>query len=778
MACAILAHAIGVAAKQSRNAMGFLAPYMLWATLAAGIPIALHLFFRSRYRTVPWAAMKFLLDSIEQTSRRLRFQELLLLILRCALLALLALAFARPLTSPARGSGRGDAVDAVFVMDVSYSMGARDGAATRLERAQAAALKILEELPPHSTVQIVTCADRAALLGPQSPGNLDQAAHLVKNLHLTHLATDLFPGAQEAASTLQRGQAANKELFLFSDMQKSGWERQAGSLTQTLQDLRDKAAITLVRCGTRPVNNVALVGIAPQSGVPRPGERVGFAVLLRNSGVESVKDLKITLGVDGDDKLIETQAVPQIDPGDTRAVPLTAKLEKPGLHVLTATLHSDDLDGDNRFDQIVLVREQVSVLVVDGGIHERDPKRSSSYYLMNALAPVKDAERAKHYLQARLVPPRLASPALLARQDLCILVNVALQADLKQRETLPADFLDELGRFVRQGHGLIICAGDQVRPEPYNRLLGQKLGLLPMKINGVVERSLKQPLLVNRDSFELPAFLKFKADEFYKDFSRVEAYKALELEPFAAAATKPGDAGAKAEPPVTVALRFNNGLPALVSKKVDAGEVLLLATAADPGWKDDSSNPVWTDWPLHSVYVPFVDVAVAHLLHGQTQNHNLVAGETLRWYPADRLTRAFTLLHPDGTIDRLGLPEMSGNRAVVTASDLPKAGVYRLFTMMPTDPGTTSTPIEEQKAGVPLAVTPDLHESENLESLSEAQLNERLGFTPNHVTAGAETGQGMLTDRLNREWTMWLLMAVLAMTIGEGLLAWWCGRAW
>src|ERR1700676_2261965 len=76
--------------------MAFLAPFLLWGTLAAGIPVALHLFFRSRYRTVPWAAMKFLLTSVEQTSRRLRFQELLLLMLRVLLLVVLAMALARP----------------------------------------------------------------------------------------------------------------------------------------------------------------------------------------------------------------------------------------------------------------------------------------------------------------------------------------------------------------------------------------------------------------------------------------------------------------------------------------------------------------------------------------------------------------------------------------------------------------------------------------------------------------------------------------------------------
>ena len=66
---------------------------MLWGVAAAAIPLALHLFFRSRYRTVPWAAMKFLLASVEQTSRRLRFQELVLLMLRILVLTVLALIY-------------------------------------------------------------------------------------------------------------------------------------------------------------------------------------------------------------------------------------------------------------------------------------------------------------------------------------------------------------------------------------------------------------------------------------------------------------------------------------------------------------------------------------------------------------------------------------------------------------------------------------------------------------------------------------------------------------
>src|SRR5437868_7805475 len=106
--------------------MQFLAPWMLLGGLAVSVPIALHFFFKARYRRLPWAAMKFLKEAIEQTSRRLKFQEWILLALRCLVILLLALALARPGLRSAGATGRGEAVDCVLVFDTSYSMGAGD----------------------------------------------------------------------------------------------------------------------------------------------------------------------------------------------------------------------------------------------------------------------------------------------------------------------------------------------------------------------------------------------------------------------------------------------------------------------------------------------------------------------------------------------------------------------------------------------------------------------------------------------------------------------------
>jgi hypothetical protein len=762
--------------------MGFLSPLMLWGAAAAGIPIALHFFFRSRYRRVPWAAMKFLLQSIEQTSRRLRFQELLLLLLRVAVLVLLAVALARPLWSSVGGAAKSEAVDAVFLIDTSYSMGARDGNESRLARAQAAARAILEQLPPHSTVQVVTCADRAELLGPSAASNLDQVRDILDHVELTHLATDLLPGVKEAAAALRRGQSPNKELYLFSDMQKLGWDQQAQPLIEALKEVHEKAAVYLVRCDRKAPANAAIVDIVPQSGVPRPGERVGFAVLVRNTGAEALQNVEVTLTVDGNDKTREKQALAKIDPGETRAVTLTGKLEEPGLRVLTAQLKSDSLEADNRFDKVILVPEQVRILVVDGAPNEQAPAKAASFFLLHALLPIKESDRSRWHLRPRLVSAHAASPAHLAEQDLCILCNCALERGKDGAEALSAEFLDHLNTFVRQGHGLLIFAGDRVKPELYNRLLGQQYGLLPVKLTGIHEVPARTPLHLDRKSAALPEYFRFREDDYYKGLSQVEVWKCLEVEETRRKA--PGSQSGS-----LAALRYSDeekgriGRPAVLTHRVAAGEVMLVTTAPYPGWKEGSTDPTWTDWPLRlGMYVPFVDLTVGHLLAGQTGGFNMVAGQGLLWHVAEKdADRGFTLVCPGGKKTRLGLAEMVQGRPVLGLSGLTQAGVYRLVAGPKRDANTEEEKTDSKdtpRFSQPLAVTPDLRESADLTSLTDRQLDERLGFPVHHLIAGADPGGVIGVERSGSEWTPWLLAAVLVLAIGEGLLAWFCGKAW
>jgi hypothetical protein len=114
---------------------------------------------------------------------------------------------------------------------------------------------------------------------------------------------------------------------------------------------------------------------------------------------------------------------------------------------------------------------------------------------------------------------------------------------------------------------------------------------------------------------------------------------------------------------------------------------------------------------------------------------------------------------------------------VVTATGLDRAGIYRLTTAGPEDDDTPA-PGGRKAVSVPFAVAPDLRESANLESLTDTQLDERLGFRPVHLTSDAAANVNTVTERTSSEWALWLLGAVLLLVVGETVLAWVCGRAW
>jgi len=772
----------------------FLAPYVLWGALAGGIPIALHFFYRSRYRTVPWAAMQFLLTSIEQTSRRLRFQEILLLALRVTLLVLLALALARLTTSSGHSSGSGEAIDAVLLLDNSFSMAARDGTAplrdagtdpylatlkslaakdgsiTRLDRARASALAVIDSLPPGSTVQVLTCSDRANLLGPQAPAQLDQARELVRQVRVSDLATDLMPGVLEADAVLERGHSPNKELYLFSDMQRLGWEQQGSSLAVRLKELRQRAALHFVHCGTRTPANAAIVGITPQSSL-RVGERADFAVLVKNTSKQELRNLTVTLEVDGRAQERDSRPLDRLAPGSTEDVVLSVPLEQPGWRVLTARVAADDLDADNRFDQVIHVRDEVGILILDGGLVENDDRQSDSFRLRLALAP----------FPSQAVAPDRVSPKLLANKDLCILVNVALEPTAKKEtKILPPEFVDALAGFVRDGHSVIVFAGPNVVPEPYNRLLYQQHRILPFPIAAVGSTPPASPLSFDRQSAAASPFLKLR-EEYYSGAEQGRVLRWLELQE----SERPDDEA-------RVLMRYSNGQAAIASRrKPGEGEVLLVTTAVhDRTAGKGTTAPEWTDWYTEPrLWVPLIQMTVNHLLESQPRQYNRIAGQPLRWSPPrSDAESSFDLILPDGTATRLGFPETVEGRPLLTANDTLRAGVYHVARtdralLGDEPPGLSRREDQRDKPGdsylgTPFAVVPDLRESEDLTSLQPKELDEMLGFQAVHLLAGDDGSVFSAAERLKREWTVWLLVLLLVLVIGEAVLAWYCGRAW
>src|SRR5678815_5729042 len=102
--------------------MAFLNPLLLFGLAAVSVPIIIHILNRRKFQRVVWAAMRFVQISMQKNQRRIQWEDIILLAIRCLLVALLALALARPLLSwgaGAMGIG-GSKVTAVVLVDNSY----------------------------------------------------------------------------------------------------------------------------------------------------------------------------------------------------------------------------------------------------------------------------------------------------------------------------------------------------------------------------------------------------------------------------------------------------------------------------------------------------------------------------------------------------------------------------------------------------------------------------------------------------------------------------------
>lgn len=729
--------------------MSFLAPWLLAGSAAVSIPLILHFFYKSRHRKLPWAAMEFLRQSLEETSRRLKFQEWILLALRCLVLLLLALALARPTVSSSGKGGRGEAVDAVFAFDVSYSMAARDGEKSRLERAKDAAINVLDNLPPNSTIQILACSDRAVSLGPVSPRNIDQAKQIVNGLEVTSLSTDFLPAITEAMTALDRGQGAQKEIYLFSDMQKSGFDRQTGAVRAKAEELKQRATVLFVRCGdpNRKLTNAVLSDLTFPGGIPHTGARLPFTAIVKNNGRDPIRNLTVTLEVDGKIGEKESEAVPEIPPGGAVPVTLTAKLDEAGPRVVTAKLTGDDLPGDNRIDRIVPVRDTVRVLIVDGSPDPRDPRESGAHFLRNALTPVASGLAEDYFVKVTMVAAEDAGPGLLGAADVCFLCNVpASDADRPGVAGLTPEFVARLDRFVKDGGGVVIGLGDNVTTDRYNLLLGSKgAKLLPFDLDTLKTAKPDTPFKPAPDS--ATSYLdRFRDDPFATVTADVDVLSAFGLK-------EVGTDG-------RVLLRFSDQSPAISSKLIGEGEVILLSTGLDTRW---------TNWPAKAgSYLSFVQFTLAHLTGRGTKRQNQVAGEILSYSPQAE-GKGFEVIPPAGPHARLGKASIDPitKKLMLTYGETSKAGIYQ-FANLDSNPPT----------GPRFAVNPDLKESDDLTSATEEEIESILGFKPVYLQAGSGAEQQIQSERSRREWTIWIILAVFTFAAIEAGWAWYCGKAW
>lgn len=728
--------------------MSFLNPIMLAGLAAIAVPILIHLLNRRKFQKVVWAAMRFLQTSIEKNQRRMQIEDLILLALRCLILALIAIALARPAwrDSVSNFFGGGKSVG-VLILDNSLSMGMSDGTTTRFANAKRAAEQAIDSLPAGSATAVWLVSDIIQDAIPEPTYDLNLARKIIHEAQLTDRGTDLSPAIDRAIETLHTRLGSRREIYLFTDGQQTGW-RGLLEIRARLERAKDEVKAHLIFVNEHETRNLSVRDLRLASGLAPVGQPLRFEVKVQNHGPQPVQNVRVSLHTDKDPPSDEF-TLPTLGAGESKGVALFTKLRTEGIHAVQAVINEDRLPADNQRTLAVRAVKQIRVLLVDGDPGDGS-RTSATFFLRHALNPVSADQLANYFIKLQSASSSDLPTTALDDFDAVVLADVA---------RFPEKLAASLASYVRRGGGLLIFPGAQTDTAFYNEQLAQRFPLLPATFGparGQADQSETFFSLQTREYahpisslWNDPAAGTLGTVRFFRHFILLPTGNTNAP----ASTNNLGEVGI----PQTV-LAFADGSAAVMECAFGLGRVVQFSSTA---------NTAWNDFPVRPAFVPLLHRTLGAVIQRQDEGLNLRVGSRFTRRVNNELLgkdAAFTGPRSGDSTRQLRRVERVNGSPTLLYDQTDASGMY---TVSIADP-----PME-----LAFATQSDPEES-NLEELSVEQYSSLKGAAEVYHW-GPQFSLRRMVERQRSGVEFWpaLVTAALALALFECFLGQWFSRS-
>ena len=737
--------------------MSFLSIAFLFALPVVAFPIALHFFDRRRQVEIPWAAMQFLQSAPTRQSRARRLKEWLLLACRVAALAALVFALARPL-APAGYLNTKIKTDTIIVLDNSMSTQASEvgSGKTQFSQLQSLVQQRLGQCDEVDTVRILTTSPRPTWM-TTAPirASSDAMAELpdrVDALAATSNRSDLVGSLLSAVNAPVDPTFDRREIIVFSDGQATDWNptplvnaaspvaaassgttppTNAAAWNSVADSLRDASIATSVEVAgwessqQRP--NVCLSAVEAQPAVVGVDQPVSLTAQITNHNSSPSAPGKLEFA--RDDKVIQTVALPSLDPQESRSISWQTSIRNVGTHAITSRVQldgntQDQLTADNQTSVVIQVVRRIPILVLDSGegFGESD---QDAYFLSAALGRVPGETPASWQ---SVFDPRVIPPNQLASIDLSEFKVIVIPS----LERLSDEATVSLREFVRSGGGLWLAVGPRTDTSWFNdRLYGQGDGLSPVRLDRIVQHTDGDlPVLIN------PYLGDHRTTRLLSDQEKLDTGDIRITERFRFD-------NQSITPQLSILLGLTNGQPMVVEQTDGLGRVLV------------QSLPLrlqWSQLVRSEAFVVMVQTWLSYLAEPGATHSNLIAGQPIRMRWPDATYETATLRSPTGDETDLS-GQRDGDTMLFFTSATHSSGIYTL------ELGLSGTPI-------PFWVARDPDES-NLTPLSSAQRAAIQAILDTPMNAGSERAVPNSGQPL---WP-WLLMTLVLLIAADIMLS-------
>jgi hypothetical protein len=679
----------------------FLYPALTIGFLFVSVPLLVHLINMLRHRRQRWAAMDFLLASYRKQKKWIRLRQLLLLLSRLAVAALL-IALLCGWTGGRRMLGvlGGQTTHHVVILDDSYSMGDESigpntrrlidiapdggraagnsgGAVTAYRRSLQALQDLTRRLANDDGNHQLTVmrASRAAMTtrGGSESGDaaadlsaqtITSDARLINRLMSTSassIRTDLVPALDLASELISSTPADASFLYIASDFRQRDWGS-AERLAESMRALSGEVSIRMIDCAVQPAPNLAITDVSPAQDVWVAGVPVVVSVTVHNYGQTAAKNVALASRViryaadvqitdptrqfSGEVESLPTLIVEAVPPGGDVTKTFQVFVTQTGTHAIEVSLPEDALSIDNVRSCTLPLSDVEKVLVIDG-----DPDGRGQYHVTSVLNP---GSQVRIGAVPETQPPSFLNSATietLSSYRAIYLIDVP---------EIGENAADVLFRYVERGGGLAWFLGPDVSREAYNRsLLAQNRHLLPAPLSGSSEIAGTDDNASSDLQFGEPSSLLAPLrSSGNAAFALVGLLRSWEL-----AAPAVGEQPDPDQPRVRTLLRRRDGKPLVTQHEVGRGRVITVLAGL---------SGRWTNWPGDPTFVVFLLQSNAMLWSGAApETSRFIDDELVRRLPIDSYTGNATYLPASDEPPRAPIDVVSNEVPPQAAGDQP-----------------------------------------------------------------------------------------------------------
>jgi len=571
------------------------------AALAA-VPVVIHLINMMRHRRVKWAAMEFLLQSYKRQRNWIFLRQLLLLLVRMAIMVAVLAMLAQLDTSDRWAAMFGGKTTHHYILlDDSYSMSDRAGGTRAFDRANQVNGRIADRAASHQTRQKLTLI-RFSQAAPGGDGgtaaqDIDLNAvtidasvrELLEEKRRGTDVTQLAVGPVAALHLVKRlmTEALDERcvVYVVSDFRTGQWQNPA-QIRKVLRAFEAGTEFHLIHCVKSQRPNLGITHLAPADQTRAAGVPLYVVVKVKNHGPTAVQKVamkvqsvfcdpdKQEIGsageLQGRREELRTVLIDSIDPGETVSRRVQVYFPEAGQHVIEAILPEDAVAADNHRYCAVDFLEGVPVLIVDDDAY----KRNDAYYLSSIFQPGQRARTGIRPVTETSAFLRDTSTEVLQTYHAVYLLDVP---------RLDPSGVNNLKQFVRAGGGVGIFLGPSSNVQFYNGLYNDENGLFPVPLDREV--FLEPAPVENAPDFiaeEHPVFrhLAGEGNTYLRGVTMERYFRAQE------------DWAPDPQSTTKVLARLRNRRPLVVERKFGDGRVVAFLSTLGPEWnnwaRDDS----------------------------------------------------------------------------------------------------------------------------------------------------------------------------------------------